>query len=174
MLKRQTRALVAIALGGVLMATAPAAADTWNERTQLTFDEAVEIPGRTLPPGTYVFRLGDANTARHVLRVMSADENEVITTIQAIPMKRAQATNDIVLKFAPASGGEAPALKGFFYPGRLYGHEFIYPEEQARHIADRTKTLVLSTEGSTDDLKSGTLHMVDAAGVRIPRHDDHQ
>lgn len=172
MLQRYAHGLSVLAFGAAVVVPAVAAADTWNERTQLTFSEPVMIPGQTLPAGTYVFRIADVSSARHVLRVLSEDEQKVVAAIQAIPMKRPKASNDIVLKFAPTSGGEAPALKGFFYPGRLYGHEFIYPDDQARQIAARTKTLVLASEGRADDVKQGTLHAIDAAGMPSPWRED--
>jgi hypothetical protein len=55
-------------------------------------------------------------------------------------------------------------LKAWFYPGSLYGHEFIYPENQARDIAQRTKTLVLSGDAAGTDSGSGSLHTYDADG----------
>ncbi|MGE3957771.1 MAG: hypothetical protein AB7H96_13710 [Vicinamibacterales bacterium] len=168
------RALATAAVCGWLLTPAVAGADTWSEQTRLTFSEPVMIPGHTLEPGTYVFRIADVTSARHVFRVRSETDNRVVASIQAIPMKRAESTNDIVLKFAPTSGHEAPALKGFFYPGRLYGHEFVYPDDEARQIAARTKTLVLSTEGPADDARQGTLHAIDAAGLRTPWREDPQ
>src|SRR4051812_31630618 len=135
-MKQRAAALLGAA---VLMCTwaIPSAADPWNERTVLKFDEAVMVPGATLPPGTYVFQLGDASTARHTIRFTRENDRHVITTAQAVPMKRVTTTNDIVIKFQPTERGSAPAVKGWFYPGRLYGHEFIYPEDQARQIAER-------------------------------------
>lgn len=144
---------------------APAGAEPWNERTILEFSGPVAIPGATLQPGRYVFRIADAASARHVIRVFDEDEERLITTLHAIPMRRTTATNDIVVKFDPAERGDAPAMKGWFYPGQRYGHEFVYPEDEARRIAERTKTLVLSGDTS-GDLKAGALHVIDPAGAR--------
>jgi len=88
-------------------------------------------------------------------------------------MKRLETSDDIVMKFNPGEPGQAPAIKGFYYPGRLYGHEFIYPESQARQIASRTKTVVLSVDSEkADDVKQGTLHTIDAAGLRQDWRED--
>lgn len=145
----------------------PASADPWNERTILTFDQPVMVPGATLQPGTYVFQLGDAANARHTIRITRENDGTVITTAQAVPMHRTEATNDIVIKFEPTERGAAPAVKGWFYPGREYGHEFIYPEKQASEIAARTHTLVLAEEAASPEMAGkGTLHVIDAQGAR--------
>lgn len=77
-----------------------------------------------------------------------------MTTTQAVPTKRADRSGDVVLRFNPTDAGTPPALKSWFYPGTSYGHEFIYPDEQAREIAQRTKSIVLSTDvpGGDDEL----------------------
>lgn len=152
--------------------TVPAAADSWNEKTVLKFDEAVMIPGVTLQPGTYVFQIGDATTARHTIRITRESDNHVLATVQAIPMRRTSATNDIVLKFEPTERGSAPALKGWFYPGRVYGHEFVYPDDEARQIAERSRTLVLADDAKGDMSGKGTLHMIDAKGAKSDWHGD--
>ena len=78
-------------LGAALLVCAsaiPSAADPWNERTVLKFDERVMVPGATLEPGTYVFQLGDATSARHTIRITRENDQHVIATVQAIPMHR--------------------------------------------------------------------------------------
>jgi hypothetical protein len=157
--------LVAALIFAATLGSSPASAQPWNDRTILEFTDPVAIPGATLQPGRYVFRIADSDSARHVIRVFDEDESRLIATLQAIPMQRSDATNDIVVKFDPAERGQAPAMKGWFYPGQRYGHEFVYPDEEARRIAERTKTLVLSGETSGDD-RSGTLHVIDPAGAR--------
>src|SRR4051794_27254277 len=43
--------------------TAPRAhADEWNKKTFLTFSGPVQVPGTTLPAGTYMFKLADLET----------------------------------------------------------------------------------------------------------------
>lgn len=145
----------------------PAVADEQNERTVLKFSEAVRVPGLTLQPGTYVFQLADLQSDRHTVQVMNEDRTRVLTTISAVPAKRQQATGDTVLKLNPTEGG-TPALKAWFYPGTLYGHQFVYPDAEAKDIAHRTKTLVLSADAQGSDMRKGTIHVYDAAGTRTP------
>ena len=143
-----------------------AVANQWNDRTKLTFDAPIMIPGATLPPGTYTFRLMDSPVFRHMVQVWNEDETKLIATAQAIPTKRAEAKGDVVVKLNPTEPGSAIALKAWFYPGTVYGHEFVYSDQQARVIADRTKTLVLSTDVEGSDVQKGTLHTYDAEGRR--------
>ena len=147
-------------------------ADQWNDKTILKFSEPVMVPGTTLQPGTYVFRLPNSSTSRHVVRIYTENEDRLVTTVQAIPMKRRDAINDIVVRFSATEKGSPVALKGWFYPGSIYGHEFIYSDEEAKQIAARTKTLVLSGDQAGTDMSTGTLHTYDAAGVQAAWKND--
>jgi hypothetical protein len=146
------------------LSAGPAAADQWNERTILKFSEPIMIPGETLPAGSYVFQLADSAASRHVVEVKSEDGSRTFATLQAVPLKRPDSKGDTVLKFNPTEPGAPPALKAWFYPGSLYGHEFVYPVTEARKIAERTKTIVLSSDVSGTDLEKGTLRVYDASG----------
>ena len=123
------------------------------------------VPGATLQPGTYVFKLLNSDTNRHVVQVLDEDQSRVVTTTNAVPTKRMDPNGDTVLKVNPTESG-TPAIKAWFYPGTLYGHEFVYPDDQARQIAQRTKTIVLSTDVPDSDMKQGTLYTYDAQGRR--------
>lgn len=143
-----------------------AVANQWNDRTKLSFDAPIMIPGATLPPGNYVFRLMDSPVFRHMVQIWNEEETKLIATVQAIPTKRIETKGDVVVKLNPTAPGSAVALKSWFYPGTLYGHEFVYTDQQARQIADRTKTLVLSTDVEGSDVQKGTLYTYDAEGRR--------
>ncbi len=65
-----------------------AKADDWNKRTEFQFSAPVEIPGRVLAPGKYIFELVDSDADRNIVRVFSEDSNgndTLVTTLQAIP-----------------------------------------------------------------------------------------
>ena len=49
-------------LGLAFASTATVRADDYNKKTRLTFSQPVEIPGKVLPAGTYIFRLADSLT----------------------------------------------------------------------------------------------------------------
>ena len=157
-----------LALSMVLVPVVLVHANEWNERTVLTFTEPVMIPGATLQPGSYVFRLADSSSARHIVQVLTNDGSKMVATAQAVPLKRPEATGDIVLKFNPTDKGTPPAIKAWFYPGSTYGHEFVYAEQEAKHIAERTKTVVLSVDIPGSDLEKGTLYTYNSTGQRAP------
>jgi hypothetical protein len=131
-------------------ALAPAAkADDFNQKTVITFSGPVEIPGvhlkgwGVLPAGTYVFKLVDSSSDRHIVQIFSQDEKTVYATILAIPNYRLKATDKTVITFRERPAGEPEALRAWFYPGRNSGEEFVYPKEKATEIARTTNTAVL-------------------------------
>jgi hypothetical protein len=109
-------------------------ADQWNKKTVIRIDQALQLPGITLQPGTYVFKLGDSSSNRHIVQVFNEDETEVLTTILAIPNYRLQPTGDSEFGFWETPRGTAPALRAWFYPGDNFGQEFVYPRNEATII----------------------------------------
>jgi hypothetical protein len=154
-----------LVIAGALVIAGVASADEWNEKTILTFTEPVMIPDATLQPGTYVFKLADTHAQRNLVQVFKKD-GPLVASTQAVPTMRKKASADVVVKFNPTAPGTPPAVKAWFYPGSTTGHEFVYPDRQARDIAMRTKTVVLSTDVPGSDLSQGTLYVYDASGNR--------
>jgi hypothetical protein len=141
MLMQAKTILCAAAIAAVLASTATA--DTWNKKTRVTFSAAVQVPGASLPAGTYVFRLLDSQSNRHIVQVVNPRENHVYATILAIPDYRLNATSKTVMYFSetPRGGGPVP-LKSWFYPGDNFGQRFIYPKAKAIEIATATSQSV--------------------------------
>ena len=163
------RTTTMVAALAVLGAT-PAVAQLANERTVIKIDQAVMVPGTTLQPGTYVFQLTDPTSAQHVVQIRR-EAGDLITTAMTVPMKRQDARGDIVLKVNPTESG-TPALKGWFYPGSVYGHQFVYPDEQAKQIAERTRTVVLSQDVKGSDMQQGRIYVYNPQGQRTPYTED--
>jgi hypothetical protein len=142
-------------LGATLVPSARA--DTWNKKTIVTFSQAVEIPGKVLPAGTYTFKLLDSLSDRHIVQVFNADGTQIITTILAIPNYRLTPTGDTVMKFSERAGDAPEALKAWFYPGDNFGQEFAYPKVRAIQLAQVTKEIIpaIPTETTNpDELKT--------------------
>src|SRR5580693_233002 len=144
-------AVCSVALVGAVLAPG-VRADDWNKKTVITFSGPVEIPGvhlkgwGVLPAGTYVFKMLDSQSNRHIVQIFSADEKTVYATILAIPNYRLRATDKTVVTFSERPAGEPEALHAWFYPGRNWGEEFVYPKARAVELAKTTKTPVLFTE----------------------------
>jgi hypothetical protein len=128
-----------------------ARADDWNRKTEITFSGPVEIPGvhlagwAVLPAGTYLFKILDSQSDRHIVQIFSQDELTVYATILAIPNYRLKATDKTVITFRERPAGEPEALRAWFYPGRNWGEEFVYPKARAVELATTTNTPVLFT-----------------------------
>jgi hypothetical protein len=128
-----------------------ARADDWNRKTAITFAVPVEIPGvhlagwGVLPAGTYVFKILDSQSDRHIVQIFNKDETIVYATILAIPNYRLKATDKTVITFRERPAGQPEALRAWFYPGRNWGEEFVYPRAKAIALAKATNTPVLFT-----------------------------
>ena len=117
--------LVTIVLLGATFAPG-ARADQWDKKTIVTFNDAVEVPGQVLPAGTYVFRLADSVSNRHIVQIWNADGDQVLATIMSIPNTRFETPDDSIFQFDERPGNSPQALKVWFYPGNNTGEEFIY------------------------------------------------
>ena len=120
-----------------------------TERTFLTFSSAVEMPGVTLEPGTYVFKLAD-NPSRNVVQVFDKDEKKVMGQWTFVQAERPRVTEDTVVMFRETREGATPAVQFWYFPGEKVGKEFIYPKDQAERIAARTGARVRTEEGVVD------------------------
>src|SRR5690349_8032811 len=115
-----------------------ASADDWNKKTKVTFSAPVEVPGvgaQVLPAGTYVFKLLDSPSDRHIVQIFNEREDHIFTTILAIPNYRYKATDKTVMTFKERAEGQPQAIRTWFYPGRQWGDEFVYPKEKAIALA---------------------------------------
>jgi hypothetical protein len=139
-----------LALSGTMFVP-NAKADESNRKTVVTFSAPVEIPGvhlagwGVLPAGTYVFKIFDSQSDRHIVQIFSQDETTVYATILAIPNYRLRATSKTVMTFRERPEGQPEALRAWFYPGRNWGEEFVYPKARAIELAQANKTVVLYT-----------------------------
>ena len=138
------------ALMGAIL-TPSVKADEWNRKTVITFSAPVEIPGvhlagwGILPAGTYVFKILDSQSDRHIVQIFNKDETTIYATILAIPNYRLKATDKTVVTFRERPAGEPEALRAWFYPGHNWGEEFVYPKAKAIAIAKATNVPVLFT-----------------------------
>ncbi len=142
----RTRSILRLMLAALALVSlsAFASADTWNQKTKITINETIEVPGATLPPGQYIVKLADSQSDRHIVRFMNADGTKVLTTVLAIPSQREKATSGSTFTFYEMPVGSHPALRNWYYPGRLIGQQFVYPKDRAKEIANATGLYVPS------------------------------
>lgn len=137
---RISKALAGVAV--LALTSAVAFADVWDKKTTLTVKETIEVPGAVLPPGEYVVKLVDSQANRHIVRFLNKEENEVLSTVIAIPNSRMKASGKTEFEWHETPAGQPPALKAWFYPGDTFGQEFAYPEGRAAELAAATNTEV--------------------------------
>jgi hypothetical protein len=133
-MKKLATFVFALALAGVLVAPR-AKASEWNKKTLVTFNEPVEIPGRVLTPGTYVFKLLGSPADRDIVQIFNKNESQLYATILAIPDYRLFPTGKTVIKFEERKSDTPEAIRAWFYPGNQYGFEFVYPHTRAMQLA---------------------------------------
>lgn len=131
----RTTKTVAIWVCVVMLAALVARADEWNKKTVVTFSAPVEIPGKVLPAGTYVFKLFDSASDRNIVQIWNKNETQLIATTLALPDYRLQPPNDPIITFEERATGAPPAIRAWFYPGDNYGYEFVYPKTRATELA---------------------------------------
>jgi hypothetical protein len=71
-----------------LLVAPKAKADELDRKTVIAFSGPVEVPGsgaQVLPAGTYIFKVLDSPSDRHIVQISNRDETHVFTTILAIP-----------------------------------------------------------------------------------------
>jgi len=153
------RSIAATACAALLLTSAAATAQTTQDRlTNVTFSGPVSIPGKTLPAGTYVFKLADSPADRHIVQVFDKDQTQLYATLLAIPADRTEADGDPVITFKETASDRPPAVRYWYYAGERAGNEFVYPKSQAMMIARATGEPVMSVDTdstSIDDWKAG-------------------
>jgi hypothetical protein len=121
-----------------------ARADEWNQKTQLSFSQPIEIPGGVLPAGTYWFVLADSQSDRNLVEIFSRNWSREYATLQTAPVYRAESTDNTEVEFAERPHDKPEALLGWYYPGLLTGHEFLYSSRQEKRFARDIKEDVVA------------------------------
>lgn len=141
-------------------------ADQWDKKTILTINQEVQIPGKTLAPGKYVFKLMDSPSNRHIVQIFDANEQHLQATVLALPNYRMQPTGDSQFGFYETPAGQPKALRSWFYPGDNFGQEFVYPKQAAVALAQVTNTPVPAHAAQSEtELTAAKVTTVDKAGT---------
>jgi hypothetical protein len=157
--------LAALAISALFVCAPIVRADEWNKRTIIKVDEAIQLPTIVLQPGTYVFKLLDSPSDRHIVQVFDEKEQHLITTVLAIPNYRLTPRGKTIFTFWEVPAGETPPVRAWFYPGDLYGQEFAYPKNRATQVAAYSKSAVPTTNAESNaDLKTMPITSVNENG----------
>src|ERR1700730_9123020 len=126
--------LIAFAIASVLFLEVVAHADEADQSIKITFNQAIEIPGQILPPGTYLFKLADPNNL-DLVRIFNSDGTRLYATLQTTTTERNKLTGDTVVVFAEQPEGKPETLVKWFYPGSPAGHELVYSKQEEQQLA---------------------------------------
>jgi Protein of unknown function (DUF2911) len=117
-------------------------ADEINQATKVTFSQPVQIPGKTLPAGSYLLQLAGSLSDREIVQVFN-DKHELLTTLFAIPRQRAAAGEHTAFVLANKGEGSPEAVVAWFYPGSTEGHQLLYPKSERQQLGRvKTETVV--------------------------------
>lgn len=118
--RRSLLAVVCASIFGLLIA---ASAHAWGpgQTNYLTFSGAVALPGVTLAPGTYIFRL-PSETDRNIVQVLSRDSSRVYFIGMTQPVERPSSDGGLAVTLGEASPGQAPPIRAWFPVGHRDGH----------------------------------------------------
>jgi LPXTG-motif cell wall-anchored protein len=137
--KFRTFSIAALSITGVaLIGTSfvpKAHADEWNKMTIVTVNEPIIAGNKVLDPGTYVWKLLDSPSDRHIVQIFDKDQRHLETTILAIPDYRLQPTGKTQFAFWETPAGVPKAVREWFYPGDNFGQEFPYPKKLVAQLA---------------------------------------
>ena len=119
----------------------PMMADEFNKETKLEFSGPVEVPGRVLTPGKYVFKIADSESDRNIVQIFSEDANgdqKFVTTTIAIPDYREDTPEKTIIQFEERPSGSPEAIHSWFYPGDNTGWQFVYPKSERPQMSSNT------------------------------------
>lgn len=110
-------------------------ADTWDKQTIVKVGEPIIAGNKVLSAGTYVWRLLDSPSDRHIVQIFDGDGRHLEATVIAIPNSRLQPTGKSQFAFWETPTGVPKAVRAWFYPGDNFGQEFAYPTKLVAQLA---------------------------------------
>ncbi len=113
-------------------------ADEWNQATEFTFSQPVQIPGQVLPAGTYLFELANTDN-RHLVQIFR-DDRTLVATLYSVPQARDRRNTEIAITLANRGEMQPQAIVAWFFIGEAEGHQFVYPKQEEQELAHAART----------------------------------
>lgn len=132
-------------LAGLMAASA--VAQTWETRVRFSLNTKLEIPGAILSPGDYVARFLNQTTNKSCVQFLSVWEDEIIATVQTVPIGRLNAIDESRFSVYERPRGLPQVLKTIYIPEKFVGFNLVYPEAErvrlTRHAVRHLPSLAL-------------------------------
>jgi hypothetical protein len=141
-------------------------ADDYDKKTIVKLEQPTEAPGIVLQPGTYVIKLVNSSSDRHIAEILNEKMDHLYALTFTAAAAKVQRTGKTVLTFYEGTQGRPQALRRWFWPGETDGQEFVYPKNQAAEISARTKEKVPEGDLPTVKESGQTLVPDNAKGSR--------
>jgi hypothetical protein len=127
LVRKIVHTLCGVVLLGVLATSVTGASFNTSRTTHFTFSGAVQLPGVTLPAGTYTFEVVNTNSGSDIVSVRSRDRKKLylLKFTQAVYRPSAGALK-ATITFGETPAGSPPPVKAWYPENEIRGREFIY------------------------------------------------
>ena len=150
----QKKLMILATMLAFLMMLPVARASEEDQATKLTFNKAVQIPGRVLPAGTYWFVLMETNTAPKIVQIFNSDRSTLYATILTNNAERSKSSDNTALTFADRGSMQPETIVTWFYPGDTFGHEFVYSNREEQELAQVKHHTVMAAAGEKHQIQT--------------------
>jgi hypothetical protein len=127
LVRRIVHTVCGVVLLGVLATSVTGASFNTSRTTHFTFSGAVQLPGVTLPAGTYTFEIVNANSGADVVSVRSRDRSKVyLMKLTRAIYRPSASTLKASITFGETPAGTPPPVTAWYPESETRGREFIY------------------------------------------------
>ena len=127
LVRKVVNTLCGVVLLGVLATSVTGASFNASRTTHFTFSGAVQLPGVTLPAGTYTFEVVNTNSGSDVVSVMSRDRSKLyLLKLTRAIYRPSASTLKAIITFGETPAGTPPPVKAWYPESETRGREFIY------------------------------------------------
>ena len=102
-------------------------ADDYDKKTIITLSQPTEVPGIVLQPGTYVIKLLNSSSNRHIAEIMNEKMDHLYALTFTAAAEKVKQTGKTVLTFYEGSQGRPQAMRKWFWPGTRSGRSLYIP-----------------------------------------------
>jgi hypothetical protein len=127
LVRRIVHTLCGVVLLGVLAMSSTGAAMNTRRTTHFTFSGPVQLPGVTLPAGTYTFEVVNPDSGSDIVTVKSRDRKKVyLMQFTRFVHRESTGKLDATIALGESSAGNPPPVKAWYPQFETRGREFIY------------------------------------------------